>query len=193
MAVRFLVRLLNKEGLTSKDIGTIVSRSITRLKPHYANVGNIRVSKNALEMDLFPPNIRDSTALTHLLEQEFGEILTLRQLDLPTPPPTSSRELIASARHLFNEERYWETHEEVEALWKTKKAEEKELLQGFILVAVAFVHLQKDEPEICMSVLKRAMRKLEGKPDTYEQMDVKALRTSVQIILENGMPAPFRV
>ena len=144
-------------------------------------------------MDLFPPSPRLAPVLAETLEEEFGQILTFRQLDLPTPPPTQSRDVIAAARKLFNEERFWETHEEVEALWKTKKAEEKELLQGFILVAVAFVHLQKDETEICLSVLRRAMRKLEVKIDNYEGLNVEALREKVQAILKSGKPESFNV
>ncbi len=144
-------------------------------------------------MDLFPPNVRDSAALTHHLEQEFGETLTLRQLDIPTPPPTSSREVITLARGLFNDERFWETHEEVEALWKTKNGEEKEMLQGFILVAVAFVHLQKNEVKICLSVLKRALKKLEVSIHGYEGLDVDLIREKVQEVLKTQNPVIFMV
>ncbi len=171
----------------------IAQRAYSQLKQYRANVGNIRVSERAVEMDLFPPNVRDAAALAHRLEEEFSEVLTLRQLDLPTPPPTSSQEVMALARSLFNDERFWETHEEVEALWKTKHGEEKEMLQGFILVAVAFVHLQKDEAEICISVLKRALKKLEAPISEYEGLDVDLLRDRVRSSLKNGEPAIFRV
>ena len=144
-------------------------------------------------MDLFPPNVRDSAALVHFLEQEFGETLTMRELDLPTPPPTSSLDVITLARELFNDERFWETHEEVEALWKTKKAAEKEILQGFILVAVAFVHLQKNEAKICLSILKRAMKKLEAPIHRYEGLDLDLIREHVQEILKTENPVVFKV
>ncbi len=144
-------------------------------------------------MDLFPPNIRDAAALAHHLEEEFGESLTLRQLDLLTPPPTSSRDVITLARDLFNDERFWETHEEVEALWKTKKGEEKEMLQGFILVAVAFVHLQKNEAKICLSVLRRALKKLEVPIHEYEGLDVDMLRKKTQDVLKTESPQIFKV
>ena len=131
--------------------------------------------------------------LTHHLEEEFSDNLTMRQLDLPTPPLTSSREVITLSRNLFNDERFWETHEEVEALWKTKSGQEKEVLQGFILVAVAFVHLQKDEAKICLSVLKRALKKLEVPIREYEGLDVDLLRNRVRSILNSGKPAIFKV
>ncbi len=193
VAIRFLIRLANKEHLTPEDIAAIAQRSKMPLKPYQASVGNIRISRPAIEMDLFPPNVRDAAALAHHLEEEFSEILTLRQLDLPTPSPTSSREVIILARTLFNDERFWETHEEVEALWKTKKGEEKEMLQGFILVAVAFVHLQKNETKICLSVMKRALKKLDVTIHRYEGLDIDLLREKIQVILKTENPIIFKV
>lgn len=176
-----------------ENIDAIAGRAQSLLEPHHAKVGNIRVSNPAIEMDLFPPNVRDAAVLTHHLEEEFSETLTLRQLDLPTPPPASSREVMTLSRGLFNDERFWETHEEVEALWKTKNGEEKEVLQGFILVAVAFVHLQKNEAKICLSVMKRALNMLEAPISKYEDLDVDLLRDRVRTILKNGEPTIFKV
>ncbi len=193
MVVRFLVRLANKTKLTPKNIDMVAQRANSLLGQYHSNIGNIRVSEYAIEMDLFPPNVRDAAALAHRLEEEFSEILTLRQLDLPTPPPPSSLEVIALSRSLFNEERFWETHEEVEALWKMKYGQEKEVLQGFILVAVAFVHLQKSEVKICLSVLKRALKKLEVPLSKYEGLDVDLLRDRVRAILKTGEPSVFKV
>jgi hypothetical protein len=193
VAIRFLVRLANKEQLTPKNIDVITERANRLVRSYHTDVGNIRVSKQAIEMDLFPPNVRDAAALAHGLEAEFGEVLTLRQLDLPTPPPTSSQEVIALARSLFNDERFWETHEEVEALWKTKNGEVKQVLQGFILIAVAFVHLQRNQPDICISILRRAQKKLEVPVKTYEGLDLDLLRDRVRSILTNGEPVIFKV
>lgn len=193
MAIRFLVRVANKENLTPENIDAIARRSNSLLNPYHASLGNIRVSKYAIEMDLFPPNVRDAAALAHHLEQEFGETLTLRQLDLPTPPPTSSRDVITLSRGLFNDQRFWETHEEVEALWKTKAGEEKEVLQGFILVAVAFVHLQKNEEKVCLSILKRALKTLEVPIHEYEGLNVDLVRERVREVLKAGNPVIFNV
>lgn len=193
MVIRFLIRVANKEHLTPEDIDSISQRSNSILKPYHASLGNIRVSKPAIEADLFPPNVRDAAALAHHLEQEFGETLTLRQLDLPAPPPASSRDVIALARGLFNDERFWETHEEVEALWKSKRGEEKEMLQGFILVAVAFVHLQKNEAGICLSILKRAFKKLQAPIRGYEGLNIDLIRENIDEILKTGNPVIFKV
>ena len=45
----------------------------------------------------------------------------------------------------FNNERFWESHEAFEGVWKKCFGREKELVQGIILLAVAFAHEQKNE------------------------------------------------
>lgn len=191
--MRFLARFRNDERLTPKDIPTVSERARRLLKEHHASVGNIRVTGVAIELDLFPPNERQTPGLAGLLEKELGSILTLRQLDTPTLPPTNTRDVVESARRLFNEERFWETHEEVEALWKIRTGEEKELLQGFILVAVAFVHLQKDEKQICLSVLRRALLRFPAEVNSYESLDVRTMKTRVSSILESQNPESFKI
>ena len=63
-------------------------------------------------------------------------------------------EAIRNARDLFNNEKYWQTHEVLEPLWNAANGEEKALLNGIILIAAAFVHDEKDESSICISILK---------------------------------------
>ena len=45
----------------------------------------------------------------------------------------------------FNSERFWECHEAFEGVWKQCFGREKELVQGIILVAVAYAHAQENE------------------------------------------------
>jgi len=69
-------------------------------------------------------------------------------------------EAIRNATDLFNNEKYWQTHEVFEPLWNAANGEEKALLNGIILFAAAFVHDEKDESSICISILNRAKKKL---------------------------------
>ena len=47
----------------------------------------------------------------------------------------------------FNNERFWESHEALEGAWIQCQDDEKELIQGIILVAAAFVHYLNYEIE----------------------------------------------
>ena len=76
----------------------------------------------------------------------------------------------------FNNERFWESHEAFEGVWKKCFGREKELVQGIILIAVAFAHAQKDELNIGIGMLSRALEKLGTSPSTYHSIDVDRIR-----------------
>ena len=76
----------------------------------------------------------------------------------------------------FNNERFWECHEAFEGVWNQCYGREKELVQGIILVAVAFAHEQENEESIGIGMLRRALDKLGSSPSTYHSIDVDRIR-----------------
>src|SRR5262249_9456508 len=89
------------------------------------------------------------------------------------PPEVVPEQVVAEARQLFNEERYWEAHEVLEGLWRNVTGSEKQLLQGLILTAAALVHEQKNERKVVPAMLDDAARRLETQPRTYYGLDVQ--------------------
>ena len=76
----------------------------------------------------------------------------------------------------FNNERFWESHESFEGVWKQCFGREKEILQGIILFAVAFAHAQEDELSIGIGMLHRVLEKLGTSPSMYHSIDVDRIR-----------------
>jgi predicted metal-dependent hydrolase len=76
----------------------------------------------------------------------------------------------------FNSERFWECHEAFEGVWNQCYGREKELVQGIILVAVAFAHEQENEENIGVGMLKRALEKLGTSPSMYHSIDIDRIR-----------------
>ena len=76
----------------------------------------------------------------------------------------------------FNNERFWECHEAFEGVWNQCYGREKELVQGIILVAVAFAHEQENEESIGIGMLKRALDKLGTSPSMYHSIDIDRIR-----------------
>ena len=76
----------------------------------------------------------------------------------------------------FNNERFWECHEAFEGVWNQCYGREKELVQGIILVSVAFAHAQENEESIGIGMLKRALDKLGTSPSMYHSIDVDRIR-----------------
>lgn len=76
----------------------------------------------------------------------------------------------------FNNERFWECHEAFEGVWNQCYGREKELVQGIILVAVAFAHEQENEESVGIGMLSRALDKLGTSPSMYHSIDVDRIR-----------------
>ena len=76
----------------------------------------------------------------------------------------------------FNSERYWESHEAFEGVWKQCFGREKEMVQGIILMAVALAHAQKNDISIGVGMLRRVLEKLSGSPSTYHNIDIDDIR-----------------
>jgi predicted metal-dependent hydrolase len=126
-----------------------------------------------------------------LLQESGFEILTEKLLDGQVPAVARS-DALREGVQLFNEERYWESHEVLEHVWRMSKGVEREVLQSVILTAAAFVHYQKGESDISLSILRRARSKMNWEP-RIEQFELKSLRSHVDEILESGDVQPFKL
>ncbi len=187
--LRFLIRLIPRQE-RSRDANLRIVRSLAGYVG--AEIRNPKwTSYGALEVDLFAPSERDSllveAALKPLVKIEFW-----RNLD--EPPHFAPRgQIVEEARSYFNGERFWESHETLEALWRSTIGEEKDLQQGLILVAAAYVHLQKDELEVALGILRRSLPKLRWSERHYLGIDVEAVRKRIEEILKSGKPEIFKI
>jgi uncharacterized protein len=125
------------------------------------------------------------------LEKHGFEIIDKKLLDTP-PASIGKREAMKEGIELFNEERFWESHEVLEQIWRESKGSERDTIQGLILTAAAFVHYQKNEPDICLSVLKRARIKI-AERQASEMMGLDALRENIDMILDSGHIRIFKI
>jgi hypothetical protein len=190
--MRYLVRLANPGRFTAADRKQLTKQAYSAVLKFEADIGNLRVSSFAVEFDLLTNSddrLQDSLSA---LETQIGPLLTLRKLDV-VGPPVQYAEAISLGLSLFNEERYWESHEALESAWKNSSGNEKEVLQGLILVAAALVHWQKNEKDITLSVMKRAREKLAPHKAESFVVDTAALTSKLDKILREGNPKFFRL
>lgn len=171
-------KLLDSVKTISKTLG-VESRS-----PKWTSYGG-------LELDIFSPTTGDFelflTAVRPIAQTEFVKDLNV------APQHKEETELFAEARDLFNAERYWECHEVLEGVWRTKQGEEKRLLQGIILVCAAFVHHQKGEQDIALGVLRRAGKQLDYRGGQYAGIDVVMLKRNADNVIESEKFSNFHV
>lgn len=93
----------------------------------------------------------------------------------------------------FNNERFWEAHEAWEGVWKKCYGSEKEVIQGIILVAVAFAHSQKNDDTIGLGMFGRALEKIGDFKGMYHNIDVDKIREQITHMRKTGKITRFQV
>ncbi len=177
---------LKNPGYLPRDAPVLLKRADDLILGIEALIRDMRVSKKYLEFDVSTPmNCLDSLVekllpignldhARHLVEEKIGKEKALND-----------------AVFYFNNERFWECHEVLESVWKQTYEGEKDLVQGIILVAAAFVHYQKDENQICLSIMGRAMEKLASSTGKYHGIDIDLFKKRVAGILSSGGISTF--
>jgi uncharacterized protein len=145
-------------------------------------VRDARVASRHVEFDTsVPENINMEEVL-----RRFATISPISEYEHLVEKRMEKHEAILKAKDLFNDEKYWGAHEALESVWKNAHREEKDLLNGIILIAAAFVHDQKAEYSICISILGRAMNKLSQAKGLYFEMNLDEIKKRVLRIIETG-------
>jgi hypothetical protein len=84
---------------------------------------------------------------------------------------------------LFNEGRYFEAHEELEAAWREEAGRIRELYQGILEAGVAYLHIRRKNLAGALKVYKRSMRWLRGWPDVCRGALIGQLRADLDTIV----------
>ena len=190
--MRFLVRFANEKKFKPSDAKALASSTYELVRKDGMDIGNLRVSSVAVELDLLLESRHGLESATHALEKELGRLLTVRELDTP-PPEIDEAQAIREGLEFFNEERYWESHEALEYAWRRASGPEKEILQGIILIAAALVHLQKNDSAVALSIMARANDKLSNHRGERFGISVDNLRVTLSRMIVEKQPKFFRI
>ncbi len=182
-----MVQLQNK-SLTPKDVRALLRRARELVEP-IVTIRDARISTRYIEFDISLPDSMDISGLANKLKA----IAPLVSYEHIVERHMSKDEAIERAVKLFNDEKYWEAHEALESVWKNSSGAEKSILNGIILVSAAFVHDEKDEQEICLSILQRARKKLDGSGGIYHGIDVDRLADLIARIINSGSIERFTI
>jgi hypothetical protein len=68
---------------------------------------------------------------------------------------------LAEGLHCYRTQQFFAAHEHWEGVWLSLREPEKSFLQALIQITAAFHHLQSDNPRGAISLLGRALRRLE--------------------------------
>jgi predicted metal-dependent hydrolase len=186
--MRYMVYLKN-EKYNPNDATSILSLSRNILHDDKIIIRDVRVASHFLELDI---SIATSAGIEKI-KSKLSQIAPIIDIDRIIEKELDKRECLELARELFNNEKYWKTHEVLEGIWKHTQGDERDLLNGIILIAAALVHYQKAELAICISIMKRALVKLNNSYGKYYDVDIDSLKREVTNMLKSSKVSNFRI
>jgi uncharacterized protein len=185
---RYMLHLHNTMPYTPKDVTSLLHRA-RELVESEVTIRDARVSKKYIEFDTSVPHDMDVKTIVTKLET----IAPLASYDEVTEYHMEKEMALKRAVELFNDEKYWQAHEGLEYIWKNAKGIEKQILNGIILVAAAFVHDEKDEQDVCISILQRARKKFDRASGNYYGIDINGIADMISKIINTGKVDRFTI
>lgn len=179
---------LKNSGYMPQDAPKLLKKADQLTSELDATIRDTRVSKKYLEFDVSIPKEQ-----LDLLVDKLEPIGKLDEARYIVEEKLEKKEAIENAKFYFNNERFWECHEVLESVWKKTCEGEKDLVQGIILVAAAFVHYQKNENEICLSIMNRAMGNLKSATGIYYGINVNEFKRKSSDIIKTGNITTFTI
>ena len=186
--VRFMVYLYNQQFLPS-DANLILKKARALTHSIEIIIRDCRISTKFIELDISIPKKENVDKVLNFLKMisPIKELIEVQERHL------TKDEAINNAIILFNEEKYWWSHEALEMIWKESEGEEKQLLNALILVCAAFVHNQKDEYNVCLSILERAMTKFSTVKESIYGINIDKIKKRITKILQNKKIVQFKI
>lgn len=179
---------LKNERYTPKNSKMLVYKARELCADMKSCVRVARVASDFIELDVGV----EADDLDKLIDKlnPIGSLLNARHV---IEENISKEKGIEDGIFYFNNERFWECHEAFEGVWNKCWGREKELVQGIILVAVAFAHGQKNDQGIGIGMLSRALEKLGDSPAIYNGIDVDKIRDNSKQMRENNELVRFQI
>lgn len=184
---RYMIYLENERYLPD-DASSLLSICRNVLREYNIIIRDIRVASYFLELD-----ISISPFVLEQVKSKLTQVGSVMEIDRIIEIELDKKVSMNLARQLFNNEKYWKTHEVLEGVWKHTQGDERSLLNGIILVAAALVHYQKGEHAICISIMKRALDKFHGASGLYYDIDVDVLKSNVKNIVNSTEISKFNI
>jgi hypothetical protein len=179
---------LKNSGYVPTDAKTLLAKADQLTSEMDVIVRDMRVSTKYLEFDV---SVKKEEL--DVVVKKFEPIGSLNDARPVVEEKIEKEEALKRAKQYFNDEKYWECHEVLEGVWKKTHEGEKDLVQGIILVAAALVHYQKNENDICLSIMKRAMEKLSSSSGIYHDVDIDKFGKTTEEMISSGKIAPFMI
>ena len=167
---RYIIHLKNN-GYVSKDARRLDEEASKLASGTNCSIQLVRIAQKFVELDLFVAEKNRDELIKKL--EPIGSLHNIKHV---TEEEIAKEEGIKDGIFYFNNERFWESHEAFEGVWKKCSGVEKTTVQGIILLAVAFGHAQRNENSTAIRMLKRVLEKIKNSPPKYHSIDITRIR-----------------
>lgn len=179
---RYMVYLFN-DRFKPEDARDILKKARNLAVDSTAILRDVRVATDFLEVDVSIPDDAVLSQVLSLLGQ-IGRVIEYQEIE---DKYMEKKDSIEYARILFNSQKYWRAHEVLEAIWKRSKDAEKQILNAIILISAAFVHYQKNENSVCISILERALQMLDEVDGIYYEINLDRIKAQISKNIRTGI------
>ena len=157
-------------------------------------VRDIRVSSYFIEIDLSLYDFKQDLVPNEITSRlnSVGSMLLCDDLSESELFLTRG-DAINHAIYLFNIERFWKSHEVLEGVWRESTGLEKRILNGIILIDAAFVHFQKNELDVFISILKRSMEKLQECFGIFYGLNLEEIKVNLNRLIDKNHSYIFKI
>jgi len=179
---RYIIHLKNDKYVSTdvRDVDEEIRKLVSDIN---CSVQIVRIAQKFVEVDLFVSKREYDDLLKRL--ESIGPLDNVKHV---IEEEISKEDGIKDGINYFNNERFWESHEAFEGVWKKCVGIEKTTVQGIILLAVAFGHMQRNENGTAIRMLKRVLEKIQNSPSKYHSIDIERIRgKSIQMQKENSL------
>lgn len=85
---------------------------------------------------------------------------------------------------LFNEGKYFESHEELETAWRDEPRPIRDLYRGILQIAVTYLHITRRNYDGAVKVHGRSLKWTQGWNDVCRGVNIKKLRDDAEHVIE---------
>ena len=199
---RFMIYLHNKNKRFSIENYKDILIHLRSIFSDFLNleIRDVRISSYFVEVDLSLyefDNLRPINAhqIPDSVLSRFNSVSSVLNYDylVETKHYLTKENVLDNAIFLFNIERFWKSHEVLESIWKESLGIEKRILNGLILIDAAFVHYQKNEIGIFISILKRSLEKLQESHGKFYNINLDEIKNSLNKLIDAHYYNTFKI
>jgi len=192
-AERYIAIIYHARMYRPADRENLINKARDAVKQDKIKLIDVRVGTEHVEFDFITEESGYRDIITKVMQGLFGENMREVKKIGNEEDAEDEQEIIREAVKLFNQERYWETHEKLEPLWRKARDMEKKILHAIILASASLVNLQKNKIDRAVSIMERAYAELPKSIDEHRGVDLRKLREDISKIVEKGEVRPFRI